>query len=152
VVGLGRAAGEPVDLLAVFQRRLDDLVFHVGDVAHVGYVLGAVEVAQEPEQDVEDHGGPGVADVGIVVDRGPADVEPHVVFVDRFEALLLARKGVVDLDRHDASQKHGFAPPGRTPPGQGRESGSKDSGAGPRPVLSHVGDSTVFFWSLRRRA
>jgi hypothetical protein len=77
-----------------------DLVLHVGDVARVGDVAGAVEVPQQAEQHVEHHHGPGVADVGEVVDRGPADVDAHVRGIERREDLLPAGQGVVDLKGH----------------------------------------------------
>ena len=53
-----------------------DLVVDVGDVAGVDDVVRAVDVAQEPEQHVEDDDRPGVADMGEVVDRRAADIEP----------------------------------------------------------------------------
>ncbi len=54
-----------------------DLVVDVGDVAHIGDVLGAVEVAQQPEQHVEDDDRPRIADMGEVVDRRPAHIHAH---------------------------------------------------------------------------
>src|SRR6202034_3975780 len=68
----------------------------VGDVSRVDDMVGAVEMAQQPEQDVEHDDGPGVADMGEVIDRGPADVETHRPWVDRREILLAAGKGVVE--------------------------------------------------------
>ena len=40
--------------------------------------LCAIEMAQQPEQHVEHDDRPGVADMGEVVDRGPADIDAHV--------------------------------------------------------------------------
>ena len=73
-----------------------DLVFDVGDVADVGDMVGAVDVAQEPEQHVEHDHRPGVADMGEVIDRRPADIETHRLRVDRREILLAAGEGVVE--------------------------------------------------------
>ena len=73
-----------------------DLVVDVGDVADVDDMVGAIEVAQEPEQHVEHDDRPGVADMGEVVDRGPADIETHRLRVDRREILLAAGEGVVE--------------------------------------------------------
>ena len=52
-----------------------DLVVDVGDVADVENVIRAVDMAQKPEQHVEDDDRPGVADMRVVVDGRPADIE-----------------------------------------------------------------------------
>ena len=54
-----------------------DLVVDVGDVAGVDHVIGAVEMAQQAEEHVEHDDRPRVADMGEVVDRRAADIEPH---------------------------------------------------------------------------
>ena len=51
-----------------------DLVVHVGDVAHIGDMRLAINVAQQPEQHVEHDHGPRIADMGEVVDRRAADI------------------------------------------------------------------------------
>ena len=55
-----------------------DLVVDVGDVADIGDVVGAIEMAQQPEQHVEDDDRPRIADMGEVVDRRAADIHAHV--------------------------------------------------------------------------
>jgi hypothetical protein len=60
------------------ERRGVDLVVHVREVADIGDVILAVDVAEQAEQDVEDHDGPRVAEVRAVVDGGAADIHPHV--------------------------------------------------------------------------
>ena len=59
-----------------------DLVVDVGDVADIGDVLGAVEMPQQPEEHVEDDDRAGVADMGEVIDRRPADVHAHVLRIE----------------------------------------------------------------------
>ena len=54
-----------------------DLVVDVGDVADVEDVVRAIEMAEQAEQHVEHDDRPGVADMGEVIDRRAADVEPH---------------------------------------------------------------------------
>ena len=48
-------------------------------------------------------GRPGVADVGVVIDRGAADIEGHPLRVARLEHALFAVEGVVDRQRHRAA-------------------------------------------------
>ena len=55
----------------VLRRARVDLVVDVGDVAHIGDVVGAVEMAQQPEQHVEHDDRPRIADMGEVIDRRP---------------------------------------------------------------------------------
>ena len=66
--------------VGIFLRRPRvDLVVDVGDVAHIGDVLGAVEVPQQPEQHVEHDDRPRIADMGEVVDRRPAHIHAHAL-------------------------------------------------------------------------
>ena len=97
-----------VDGHAALLRPRDDLVVDVGDVAHIGHVIGAVGVAQQPEQHVEHHRRPRVADVGAVIDRGAADIHPHVVGIERRERPLAPRHAVVKLYRHGSRSR--FSP------------------------------------------
>ena len=85
----------------IFLRRARvDLVVDVGDVAHVGDVLGAVEVPQQPEQHVEHDHRPRVADMREVVDRRPAHIHAHARGIERRERPLLARERIVELQFH----------------------------------------------------
>ena len=81
-------------------RARVDLVVDVGDVAHVGDVLGAVEMAQQPEQHVEHDHRPRIADMGEVVDRRPAHIHAHARGIDRGEQPLLAGQRIVELQFH----------------------------------------------------
>ena len=73
-----------------------DLVLNVGDVAHIGDMVDAIEVPEEAEQHVEHDDRPGVTDMGEVIDCRPADVETHRLWVDWREILLAAGEGVVE--------------------------------------------------------
>ncbi|MNX88160.1 hypothetical protein D3C86_1201200 [compost metagenome] len=77
-----------------------DLVVHVGDVAGVDDLVRAIGPAQQAHQDVEHHRRAGVADMGVVIDRGAADIERHPVRIARLESALFTAKGVVDMQRH----------------------------------------------------
>jgi hypothetical protein len=94
---LQRAFGDLADRHAALRRAGIDLVVHVGDVADIGDVLRPVEVAQKPEQQVEDDDRARVADMRVVVDRRPADIHPYVRRIDRDEVLLRPRLRVVEL-------------------------------------------------------
>ena len=73
-----------------------DLVVDVGDVAGVDDMPGAVEVTEQAEEHVEHDDRPGVADMGEVVDRRAADIDPHRGRIDRRERLLPPGQGVVE--------------------------------------------------------
>ena len=53
-------------------------------------MVGPVDMIKQPEQQIEHHHRPRVADMREIVDRRPADVETHVIGIDGLEALLLA--------------------------------------------------------------
>jgi hypothetical protein len=53
-------------------------------------------VAQQAEQHIEHHDRPGVADMGEVIDRRPADIEAHVVCIERPEVFLAPGQRVVE--------------------------------------------------------
>src|SRR5690606_37516251 len=73
-----------------------DLVVHVRDVAYIGYVLGAVERAQQAEQHVEDDHRPRIADMSEVVDSRPAHIHAHIAGIERDEILLAPRQRGID--------------------------------------------------------
>ena len=75
--GLIRAFRQLTDGDAFGLGGVDDLVVYVGDVADIGDARE--EPLQEPKQHVEDDHRPGVADMGKVVDRRTADIDPHVI-------------------------------------------------------------------------
>ncbi|MND29459.1 hypothetical protein D3C80_199680 [compost metagenome] len=79
----------------IAQSTRVDLVVDVGDVAGVGDVGIAVDVAEQPEQHVEHDDRAGIADMGEVIDRRAADIHAHVVGIDRLERRFLADQGIV---------------------------------------------------------
>ena len=83
-------------LLGDFVLTLVGVVFqmaHVGDVAHVAHLVArGLQVA---EQQVEGHGRTGMAQMGVAVDRGAADVHPHAAGGNRLEHLLAAGERIV---------------------------------------------------------
>jgi len=87
--------------VGVFLRRARvDLVVDIGDVAHVGDVIGAIDVPQQAEQHVEHDRRPRIADMGEVVDRRPAHIHAHVRRIERREDALLAGQRIVELQFH----------------------------------------------------
>ena len=54
---------------------------------------------QQPEEHVKHDHGPRVAQMRAVIDRGTADIHPHILRINRREILFLPGGGVVQLDR-----------------------------------------------------
>ena len=67
---------------------------HVGNVAHVAHLIA--QMAEVTEQHIERNGGTGVAQMGVAVDGGTADIHAHVGGVQRLKALFLARERIVN--------------------------------------------------------
>ena len=109
-IGARGALGERRDRLAGHPMRGDDLVVDIGDVAGVGHVRVAIEMAQQPEQHVEDDRRPSIADVRVVVNGGSAHVHAHVVGIERLETLLLAAEGVEEVRCHRLSARRSDRP------------------------------------------
>ena len=87
VEGVDETLRQRQGLLTGVRRAHDDLVVDVREVTDEGDVpLPVAEVAHEG---VEDDHGPGVADVAVVVDGHPADIEPDLARIDRRERLDL---------------------------------------------------------------
>ncbi len=87
-----------------------DLVVDVGEVPDIGDVVRPVDMAQKPEEHVEDDHGARIAQVSAVIDRWAADIHPHVRRIDRREVLLRPGPGVVEPD-----PRHGQIPRARVP-------------------------------------
>ena len=102
VIGGQIPLGDDADVDALVGRLGVDLVVHVGDVARIDHRVGAIEVAQQTEQHVEHHHRPGVADMGVAVDRGAADIHRHPPLIARDEVALFAAHGVVKAKVHAA--------------------------------------------------
>jgi hypothetical protein len=100
VIGGQVAVGDHLDRHALGRGLGVDLVVHVGDVAGIDHRVLAIDVAQQAEQHVEHHHRPEIADVGVVVDRRPADIHRHPARIGGNEVALFARHGVVKLDGH----------------------------------------------------
>ncbi len=86
----GELVGDGRDVHALVDGGLVYLVVHVGDVAGIDHVGLAIEPPQHAKQHVEHHSGPGIADMGEVVDRGSADIERDPLGVARNEGALHA--------------------------------------------------------------
>ncbi len=73
----------------------DDLVFDVGNVHDVLELVAAL--LQEAAQHVHGDEGAEVADVSVVVNRGPASVHADQVVFERVELLDFAGKGIKEM-------------------------------------------------------
>ena len=76
----------------------NDFVLDIGDVHHV--IQRVAARAQPAAQDVREHEGPEIADMGVVVDGRPAGVHPHDVVVEGIELLQLLGQGVIEPQGH----------------------------------------------------
>ena len=79
-------------------RVADDLVVHVGDVHDVLQLVAALP--QEAAQQFDDDEGAEVADVAVVVNRGPAGVHADGVVFQRVELLDFGGQSIEELKRH----------------------------------------------------
>jgi hypothetical protein len=95
-----RALREIADRDPLLPRARVDLVVDVRDVAHVGDVGLAVDLAEQAEQHVEHDHRPCIADMGIIIDGGTADIHAHIRRVQGGELLLGAGQRVVEAQRH----------------------------------------------------
>ena len=87
-----------LDAQAFLGGVADDLVVHVGNVHDVAHLEPALP--QKAAQNVHRDEGPEVADVAVVVDRGPAGVHPHFIILQGMEFFDLAGQRVVQAQCH----------------------------------------------------
>ena len=78
----------------------DDLVVDVGDIDDPGHLPAGVD--EISLHGVEDHRADHVPDVARLVDRGAAEIHPHVARFHRDQWRLGPRQGAVDLDRRES--------------------------------------------------
>ena len=71
-------------------------VAYVGDVADVAHLVA--QVLQVAEEEVEGDGRTGVAQVGITIDGGAADVHADASRRERLEEFLLPAQGVINKE------------------------------------------------------
>ena len=83
---------------ALLRGVADDLVVHVGDVHHVLQLEAAL--LEEAPQGVDDDEGAEVADVAVVVDRGPAGIHADQVIFQGMKLFDLAGQSIEKLKRH----------------------------------------------------
>ena len=81
--------------LAFLIGAVDDLVVHVGKVAHEGHIVA--DMAQIAGENVEDHGGTGMADMAEVVGSDAAGIHADLTRTDGFKVLLAAGHGIIKL-------------------------------------------------------
>ena len=101
------ALGDHAGLHALFDSRLDDLVIDIGKVRNIIHVPALIQkVASERVK--KDHG-TCIPDVDEVIDRRPADIDPHPALLDRTKRLLGFCECVVDFD-HGSSFPFLYSP------------------------------------------
>ena len=88
------ARGEHLKRFAVFTGTVDDLVFDVGDVAHIGQIVTAK--TQPACYQVKSHHAAAVTQMAIVVHGHAAHVHAHIVAVQRLENFFALGERVVN--------------------------------------------------------
>ncbi len=94
---IDKALRQRADRHVIFICALDDLVVDVGDVAHVGHLLIAVNLTQVARDHVEHHHHARVADVAEVVYRHAAHIHADIVRINRCEGFFFAREIIVNV-------------------------------------------------------
>ena len=83
-------------LLGYLVVALVSVVLEVPDIGYVPDIAHLVaKMAEITEEDVECYGGAGVAEMGVAVDCGAADIHADIGGMERLEAFFLAVEGVV---------------------------------------------------------
>ena len=82
VIDLGIARSDRLDRLTRLLRCRDDLVVDIGDISSKRELVAA---PQDARQQIEDNGWPCIADMGVVIDRGPAQVHRHLAGIQWLE-------------------------------------------------------------------
>jgi hypothetical protein len=100
--GIGIEPGYLKYTLAALLGGLDHFVFtgivitremaDIGDVHHVGQFI--TKPAKGPGNDVIEDIGTQVSDMGKIIDRGTATIEPHLAWLYGFECLQAAPVGI----------------------------------------------------------
>ena len=103
---------------ALAGRGAQDLVLDVGDVPAEGHPVAAG--LEPPDQHVEAHGRPQVADVRRRLHRGAAQVDRHLPRHERHELPHRARGGVVKLQGHGVRLRDTASDPKQSARGPGR--------------------------------
>jgi len=116
------------DFLPVFVFGVgapDNLVVHVREVAHEGYVKSLA--AQEADEDIKDERGARMSDMAEVIDGDTADVHVNLSRADRDELFLASGRCIENL--HEISfvdaaraflRKAGLSPGEEGSPGEGK--------------------------------
>ena len=81
--------------LPTAQGRRVDLVIHIGEIAHISYLVRPIDLAQQAVEHIKHHHRPRVAQMGALIDRGPAHIHAHVRRVEGGKILFAAGAGVV---------------------------------------------------------
>ncbi|MNK64870.1 hypothetical protein D3C87_841540 [compost metagenome] len=88
------------------QRPRVDLVIEIGDVAGIGHMVFAKDVAQQPVENIEHDDRAGIADMGKIIDGRTADIHAHIVSVDRRKFRFFACECIVKFQ----AQGHAAVP------------------------------------------
>ena len=91
-----RIFAQPANINLAFSRACDDLVIHIGDIAHIGNLVEPV--AQQPHQHVEHHDRARIANMDAVIDGGAAGIYADIFWIKRGKGRLFAGQGIIQRD------------------------------------------------------
>ena len=101
--GLLVLGGVLLDVHAIPRRVADDFVIHVGNVH--GEADRVPALLQKALQQIDGDECPEVADVAVVVDRGPTGIHANFVRLDRAKLLHPGRHGVKEAQGHSLGER-----------------------------------------------
>ena len=82
----------------VAQRPRIDLVIEVGDVAGIGHMGLAIDVTQQPVENIEHDDRARIANMGKIINGRAADIHAHIISIDRRKFRLFACQGIVEFE------------------------------------------------------
>ena len=100
-IAVGVVLGQCERVLSGLAGAVDDFVVDIGEIGHVGDLVS--QVLEVAPNHVEDNCAHCVADVGIGIDRGSADIHAHTPLLQRLERLDFAAEGIEYAQCHGQS-------------------------------------------------
>ena len=111
-----RARGDGGNGLTAFARARINFVVHIRDVARVSDAR--IKPTQQPRQNIKHHHRARIAQMREVINRGAADIELHMLGIERFKAPFGTRRTVMEKNighalaaRRNLQARRGFISP-----------------------------------------
>ena len=95
-IGSGKAGGDRVNRGALRGGACVDLVINIGDVARIADA--GKTPPQQAHQHIKHHRRARIAEMRVIIDCRPADIDRHMIGIGRSEGLARAAQGVVKYE------------------------------------------------------